>query len=449
MNTLRKILLFTLLISFFSSPQALAQTGAEEGSKFGSGKDSIRCLRNLSLYVEYYKQNNYEDAIEPWKVVYNECPKASKNIYLHGENMLEETLDNSDDPDEKEELLDSLMHLYDKRIKYFGQEGYVTGKKGLGLVEYGEESAENLKKAYELLGQAIDMRGEESSAAVLVNYMNIANSLHENDIIEDKQILDDYSKTYELVDIRLEEEPDHKMLKRAKNTIDEIFENSDAATCDNLISLYKPRFEENKEEIETVNKIIRLLTDAKCTDSDLYLNANIQLNKLEPDAGVAEHISQLFLERDNLDKTIEYYKKAIDISDNDTNKAEFYTEMATLIYNKKEEKVTARDYAREAIDLNPDDGRPYILIGRMYAESAEECGEDEFEQKAVLWAAVDKFVEAKEVDSDIADEAQGYIDSYRPRFPDKKSIFFQNYEMGDTYEVGCWINEETTVRTSE
>ncbi|MFW5916662.1 MAG: tetratricopeptide repeat protein, partial [Bacteroidota bacterium] len=212
---------------------------------------------------------------------------------------------------------------------------------------------------------------------------------------------------------------------------------------------YKPRFEENKEEIETVNKIIRLLTDAKCTDSDLYLNANIQLNKLEPDAGVAEHISQLFLERDNLDKTIEYYKKAIDISDNDTNKAEFYTEMATLIYNKKEEKVTARDYAREAIDLNPDDGRPYILIGRMYAESAEECGEEEFEQKAVLWAAVDKFVEAKEVDSDIADEAQGYIDSYRPRFPDKKSIFFQNYEMGDTYEVGCWINEETTVRTSE
>ncbi|MEF8812083.1 MAG: hypothetical protein V5A47_14240, partial [Bacteroidales bacterium] len=207
--------------------------------------------------------------------------------------------------------------------------------------------------------------------------------------------------------------------------------------------------EENKEDLETVNKIIGLLTDAKCTESDLYLNANIQLNKLEPDPDIAHHIAELFYERENLDKTVEYYKNAIELEEDDKKKADYSTELATLAFEEREDKVTAREYARQAIEFNPDNGRPYLLIGRLYAESTEECGEEEFEQKAVLWAAVDKFQKAKQVDSDIADEAQGYIDSYRPRFPDKKDIFFQNYEIGDTYQIGCWINETTTVRTSE
>ncbi len=449
MNTLRKLFLFTFLISLLPSLQAFGQTGAEEGSKFGSGKDSIRCLKNLSLYVEYYRQNNYEDAIEPWKVVYSECPRASKNIYLHGENMIKDAIEDAEDENRKKKFLDSLMNLYDKRIEYFDQEGYVTGKKALDLLNHGEKSAENLKKVYDLLAKSIDMRGEESSAAVLVNYMNLSNSLHKNGIIEDKQILDDYSLTLKLVESQLEDDPDHKMLTRAKETIDKIFENSGAATCENLISLYKPRFEENKEDLETVNKIIGLLTDAKCTESDLYLNANIQLNKLEPDPDIAHHISELFYKRENFDKTIEYYKNAIELEEDDKKKADYSTELAILTFEEREDKVTAREYARQAIEFNPDNGRPYLLIGRLYAESTEECGEEEFEQKAVLWAAVDKFQKAKQVDSDIADEAQGYIDSYRPRFPDKKDIFFQNYEIGDTYQIGCWINETTTVRTSE
>jgi hypothetical protein len=85
----------------------------------------------------------------------------------------------------------------------------------------------------------------------------------------------------------------------------------------------------------------------------------------------------------------------------------------------------------------------------MYAESMDQCGGDQFEKQAVLWAAVDKFIQARQVDESLATEANGYISSYKPRFPSKQDIFFHNYEIGDTYTVGCWINEQTTVRTSE
>jgi hypothetical protein len=118
-----------------------------------------------------------------------------------------------------------------------------------------------------------------------------------------------------------------------------------------------------------------------------------------------------------------------------------------LTYTKLNDKPTARSYARKAINADSDNGRAYILIGRMYADSQESCGKDEFEKQAVLWAAVDKFIQAKNADPDVKEEANGYINSYQPRFPDKKTIFFHNFKLGDTYTVGCWINETTTVRT--
>src|SRR6056297_555032 len=104
MKTLTR--LFLILIITGISLEGSAQTGVEDGSRFGSGEDSIRCLKNLSLYSEFYKQNNYEDAEKPWKIVYNECPKASKNIYLHGEKMLTDAIENTDNEEKREVLID-------------------------------------------------------------------------------------------------------------------------------------------------------------------------------------------------------------------------------------------------------------------------------------------------------------------------------------------------------
>jgi hypothetical protein len=46
-----------LLITFSAS--------AVVESKFG--EDSVNCVTNISLYREYVKQKNYDDAITPWR----------------------------------------------------------------------------------------------------------------------------------------------------------------------------------------------------------------------------------------------------------------------------------------------------------------------------------------------------------------------------------------------
>lgn len=107
-----------------------------------------------------------------------------------------------------------------------------------------------------------------------------------------------------------------------------------------------------------------------------------------------------------------------------------------------------RAYARKAIELDKTDGEPYMIIGYLYASAGKECNENPLHAKAVLWAAVDKFQKAKEVDPSMAAKANEMIRDYSKMFPTSEDAFFYNVFEGDTYEVGCWINETTKARFS-
>jgi len=70
----------------------------------------------------------------------------------------------------------------------------------------------------------------------------------------------------------------------------------------------------------------------------------------------------------------------------------------------------------------------------------------DIEKGAVYWAAVDKCQKAKSIDSSIADRANRMISSYTAGFPKAETIFFNDYSEGQSFNVGGWIGETTTIR---
>jgi hypothetical protein len=109
----------------------------------------------------------------------------------------------------------------------------------------------------------------------------------------------------------------------------------------------------------------------------------------------------------------------------------------------------ARSYAVQVTELRPEDGNPYILIGDLYAASAKECGSDDLTTKVAYWAAVDKYYKAKSIDPSLEDAANERINTYSKVFPSTETVFFHDLKEGDSYTVGCWINETTTVRAAK
>ena len=123
----------------------------------------------------------------------------------------------------------------------------------------------------------------------------------------------------------------------------------------------------------------------------------------------------MFLKRQEFDKTEGYLKEAIAKSEDNEAKAEYYLKMAQLQLAKKQYQATKTN-ALEVLKLNPNNGTALMLIGKAYANSASNYGEDDFDHASVFWAAVDKFQKAKQVDPAMTEEADKLIGIYSQHF---------------------------------
>ena len=103
----------------------------------------------------------------------------------------------------------------------------------------------------------------------------------------------------------------------------------------------------------------------------------------------------------------------------------------------------ARTAAYAALKYQPNMGKAYILIGDLYANSVGRCSGDDI-PLACAWAAADKYAKAVAVDPSCADRANKQ--RAKLRFPSKDDLFKRGLSSGASYHVGCWIQENTTVR---
>jgi tetratricopeptide (TPR) repeat protein len=458
-KTLLALVVSLFIISGFSTPGTNSENNGnskkplffpQEAGKYG--EDSAKCIMNLSLYREFYKQwkaSGYKspsvyDAIGPWRWVYNNCPEASQNAYIDGNNMMEYFMKKAKTPEDRNKYVDTMMMVYDQRIKYFGREGYVLGRKGSDLIKYMPEEYE---KAYHIFKKSVSLRGNKTESFVLVYYFRTATKMVDDEKLDKGTLVDIYDQISEIIDYNIKDNMGNpKALsswENVKGNIELSFE--PYATCEDLIPIFTKKFEETPEDVELLKKITGMLDKKDCTDSDLFFETSVKLNELEPSPTASLMIAKMLFKKDKYDDAIPYLEDASKIEDED-EKANAFLLLAN-VYRHQNNFPKARNYALKTLDLRPEDGNAYLLIGDMYATSAGECGDNDLTKKVAYWAAVDKYIMVKTVDPDMADIANNRIQIYSKQFPSKETIFFYDLTEGDTYTVdGCWINETTKVR---
>ncbi len=417
-----------------------------ENPKYGPDSASrMICAQNLSTMNEYVKIKAYDFAYTAWRYCFMNCPEASKNIYIQGEEILENKIKN--DKDNMEAYVDTLMLLYDQRIQYFNQEGKVLGKKGMDLFRYRPSAALD---AYGFLAKALDVDGPKADDAVVANFIIISGVLYGKTEIEGDELVNNYVRAVDILDKRMAAHTNQRRkdkTQRAIETVEKVFAESGAADCETLVAIYTPKFEANKENLDFLNKVTTLLAKTpKCDESELYFNAAEAKYTLEPSAEAAAAIGTGFAAKGEYQKASGYFLKAIEQETDTEKKAEYNYKLAKVYYNSNSYAQT-RKYAKAALSLKSNYGEAYILIGKAYAASSKTCGSSEFEQAAVYWVAVDMFAKARAVDSSVAIEASELIAQYSKYFPGAEKAFFEGFSDGQNYTVGCWINESTVVRT--
>lgn len=410
-------------------------------------------IETASIFDQFYKQGDYKSALGPWTIEYTKYPKSSDNVYIQGIKMHEDMISKAPDA-EKEALLNKILEIYDKRIQNFGNEGYNLGRKATIYLKYklaladqmtDEQKKEVYKTGYKWLETSVEKQGKESEAAVLLLLNRATALLFKTGEFKADKVMAVYEKTSAIVEDNLVSKPDDDNYQKAKAGINRAFVESGAVTCEILVPLYQAEFEKKSDDLATLKKINYMLNREDCSESKLYADVAEKLYKMEPTSQSAFSMARLFLKRNNTPKAIEYYEEAINSEKDKYEKANYCYELAQVVYTQKD-YPRVRNYARQAISLNPEWGKPYILIGKIYAASSKSIGESDIQQRLVFCLAVDQFIKAKAVDPEVTAEANKEIATYSQYFPNKEDAFFENLKAGSTYKVGGWINESTIVR---
>lgn len=453
-----KPLKFIAVLLFAFGMSATAQTGLESGTQYGHGEDSATCLTSYSLFSEYAKQKNYEDALGHWTYCFENCPAAGKGIYIYGVNIVKWEIKNAATKEEKTEKIDKLMRVYDQRIKYFGNdrkypEAYILGKKAVDYKTFNSRDLTAQKQAYEWLGQSIDALGNSATAEFLNHYMAISFSLYAQDEITGERMITDYEMVQGKLDNIIAGGGKYApMATKVKATFEQSFANSGAADCETLETMYTAKLEATPDDAELLAKILDLFEKTDCTESALFYTASESMHKINPTSSSAAGIAKMYLSQDDATSAITYFEEAITLEEDLIKKSQYQQTLAYIAFSKNNDYINARKYALAATKSNPAYGAPYILIGKMYASSAQKqkLGSKDIENSAGYWAAVDMFNKAKSTDAETATEANQLIKIYSNYFPSKEDIFFEEgYTAGQSVKVGGWINISTLVRSKD
>ncbi|MCW3807725.1 tetratricopeptide repeat protein [Plebeiibacterium marinum] len=422
-------------------------------SNYSGKEDSIACLKHYSIYVLNLKKKMYDYTVESWNYMFTNCPDAGVRIYSDGIKLYEHYYKVAQTPQRKAEVVDTIMMIYDQRIKYYGNhpkypEGWILGRKALDMVKYRRGNLEDMKEAYGLFKSSFDMMGDRSEDVVLFNLLKTSLSLLAYGDIEGMVFLNDFLSVSVLLEkqIAVSGGDDKLRKEKVRDGCEELLVKSGVGDCGSMIPFLQDQYQVDEENSENVTRVLGLMEKLNCTESDLYYTVVEKNYNLNPSSKSAYQLAKMFVKKEEFEKARDYYKEAIEIAAEASDKSVYYYELAVLTFAQFKDYPMAKDLAQKSISLKGDWGKPYLLIGNIYAAASKNYGKDEFERSTVYWAALDKFLKARGVDSSCVDEANEQISLYSQYIPDKESGFFHGLTEGDSYRLGEWINEVTKVR---
>jgi hypothetical protein len=437
-NITMLVLVQLLMVSTFS---AMAQD-----DKFGSDPD--KCKENISLYREYYKQDNYADAIMGWRWAFANCPEATKNIVINGPKIIEFQIEKyKDNPEMRNAYLDTLYMIYDKRAEiYPDDKGYSIGRKGMDQYEY---AGDDYTKPYNTLNEAFDVDKLDTDPYVLMRlYMAAMRRLVDKQMEMD-QLYDLYDKIATALEHQHKKTTDEKELSKidkAQEVVDQNFER--IAKEDQYIELMKPKVDAAPNDAALLEKVTSMMVKRDWLNSDFYLDASEKLYKLNPSTVAAYNLYEGHAKKGNSAQATKFLEESIASEADNNAKAEKLLKLAKQYWADKKAS-SARSKAQEAASLKSGWGEPYLYIGDLYLNTSSSCGEDACTKAYGYWAATDMYLRAKSADGSIAAEVDKKLATVKKYYPTAKDCFFLGVQTGQSVTVGGWIGVETTARFAD
>lgn len=427
-----------------------------------------------SIYRPLIRNKNYERAFPHWQKAFDIAPAADGKRDYHYEDgitIYKSFLENATDDAKKEEYKSKILELYRGMIDCYENRvievrdcdelcyNALIGKK-YGRMGY--DMFYLLNSPYDetlaVLEKAIEYGDKGTEYIVLEPWAYIMTYEFQQGNKTADEVRAVYDKIIEVSDYNIETDMElgeyYDITKQRSEAVFKPIEN-EIFDCEYFKEKLRPMYEDDPENFDVLKYVFNTLKVQGCADSDPFLSkvkaeyetlaAEYNEERLaELEAKNPAYAAKKRYDEGNYEEAAAKYQEAIEKEEDNEKKAQYYFALASIQFRKLNQMNAARSSALKAAELRSNWGRPYMLIGDMYATSSRNCG-DSWNQRLAVVAAIEKYARAKAVDSDFAQEASSRIAKYSQSRPEKGDAFMRGFKEGSKVKVGCWIGETVTL----
>lgn len=421
-----------------------AKTNAQDNS-------DRECTIKYNLFKGDFQSKKYDAAYTNWIYLMDNCKDLSVNIYKYGSTLAEDV--------KKDPAL--AKRVYEQRLQYFPKKNpakvhsdYVTylSKNKLAsedeiflILEKGyniDPTKMGVKNLYKYFQGVTDRNKDTNPQKVFDTYDDVLENINKKlegyaarlkelkkDSLGNKKLIRAYSIN-------------SKALGTVEGGLDAII--SEIATCERLVPLYSRDFEANKSNAVWLKRAVSRMFNKGCQKDPLFEKLARAFADASPSPEAYAFLANVLEDNGDNSGANAMRQKSFDLETDPLKKAKYKLKFAQAAKDRGQ-LSRARSLAREALKFNPNSGKAYLFIARLYQSSVNKCGKNEFEKRMVYVAALNKARRAASVDPSISAVAGRYIRSYKANVPNKKVIFTEGVAPGSSYTIKCWIGETVKV----
>lgn len=401
----------SIIFTFGCAPTTQQLNPEVESARQKAVEDSLQKVylfelnKAWSTAYEYYKNKTYRSSIEPfWRVIELDTINRFKDKY----SLLSDAYIKLNVPDSAQLVLETGVKVYP---------GNAHLHRTLAYFYDGRGQVEDAIREYETATEIDDSQ--------VLDWKALGNLY-----IKNEQIVDAI-KAFEKVSILDPKDQD------AQRTLSKLFKSTgDSDAAINRMEEVKKLDPKNAENIYNLGK--------EYFNNGDYDNAIVNfelLLQLKPgDVAAMEFLGNALQNKGNFARAINIYKDIMKIS---PDNKKVLTDIATS-YRELGRFEEARSNARKALQIDPNYGLAYIVIGEIYESAAEKCytargkKAPEFDDKLIYDLAYKQYERALSdlQFKDMATRRMSYINDFRPT---KEDLFFHKNQTKPKDSCYNWI----------
>jgi len=399
-------------------------------SHFANAQE-VNCGDKESQLSKYVVDQEYTKALDVWNDVKVSCPKYSERIYALGNKVLQYNIEIAS-PENKEKEVRELLKLYDLYDKNFPSN--TNGnfeKRALALYDNKAGTQDEIYNFLELAFQKQKSEFTNPQAIFLYFQYYFEKNKSDKSPATIEKLIDKYNEVNALVEVNAQKLPTKAdEYSRVAVGLDSFM--SSILVCDNVVPYAQKYYQANKSNIDWLSATAKVLF-VKCKTAPIFGTIATQLHSVKPSSKSAYYLATYTLYTGDQNVAVDFFTQSVTLATDKIEKATTAYTVASILSSS--DKGKAKDMALLAIDNNPTNGKYFIFLANLYANSINECAANDDEKKAIYKLASDTVLKAGTIEPMLKGTAIKMSNDFL------KNVVFDGKSKVKQVKVGCWINQ--------